>query len=101
MCENAINQALRRLKYGPEQMTSHGFRATASTLLNESGKWNPDAIERALSHADSNQIRATYHRGSHWEERVNMTQWWSDHLDMLRSGATVIKFPAPTDAQAL
>ena len=44
MCENAINGALRRMDYGPDQMTAHGFRSTASTLLNESGKWNPDAI---------------------------------------------------------
>ena len=92
MCENAVNQALRRLSYGSEQMTAHGFRSTASTLLNESGNWSPDAIERALSHADGNQIRATYHRGSHWEERVEMAQWWSDHLDTLRSAAKVIDF---------
>ena len=93
MCENAVNQALRRLKYRPDEMTAHGFRSTASTLLNESGKWNADAIERALSHAEGNQVRAAYHRGAYWPERVQMAQWWSDHLDMLRSGATVIEFP--------
>jgi len=60
--------------------------------MNESGKWNPDAIERALSHADSNQVRAAYNRGAHWPERVEMAQWWSDHLDMLRDGGEVIAF---------
>ena len=92
MCENAINGALRRMDYGPDQMTAHGFRSTASTLLNESGKWNPDAIERALSHADSNQVRAAYHRGAYWPERVEMAQWWSDQLDMLSDGATILSF---------
>ena len=92
MCENAINGALRRMKYSSEQMTAHGFRSTASTLLNESGKWNPDAIERALSHADSNQVRAAYHRGAYWPERIKMAQWWSDHLDTLKQGAQVLAF---------
>jgi integrase len=90
MCENAINQALRRMGYGKDVMTAHGFRSTASSLLNESGKWNPDAIERALSHADTDQVRSAYHRGAHWAERVEMAQWWSDHLEMLRDGAKVI-----------
>ncbi|MEO6359500.1 MAG: integrase arm-type DNA-binding domain-containing protein [Sphingomicrobium sp.] len=94
MCENAINGALRRLGYGPDDMTAHGFRSTASSLLNESGKWSPDAIERALSHADGNQVRAVYHRGAHWPERVEMAQWWSDHLDTLRGGADILPFAA-------
>lgn len=93
MCENAINGALRRMGFGADVMTAHGFRSTASTLLNESGKWNPDTIERALSHAEANQVRAAYHRGAHWAERVEMAQWWSDHLDTLRDGATVIRLP--------
>ena len=93
MCENAINGALRRMDYGPDQMTAHGFRSTASTLLNESGKWNPDAIERSLSHADGNQVRAAYHRGAHWSERVEMAQWWSDQIDTLRQGAQLLQFP--------
>ena len=94
MCENAINGALRRLGYGPDDMTAHGFRSTASSLLNESGKWSYDAIERALSHADGNQVRAVYHRGAHWPERVEMAQWWSDHLDTLRKGAEIIPIQA-------
>ena len=99
MCENAINGALRRMGYGAGDMTAHGFRSTASSLLNESGKWSADAIERALSHADKNQVRAAYHRGAHWPERVEMAQWWSDHLDMLRQGADVLTFRAKRGAR--
>jgi len=84
MSENTINAALRRLGYTGDEMTAHGFRAMASTLLNESGKWNPDAIERALAHRTTDATRGAYHRGAHWAERVEMAQWWSDHLDDLR-----------------
>ncbi len=93
MCENAINGALRRMGYGADTMTAHGFRSTASSLLNESGKWNPDAIERSLAHADANQVRAAYHRGAYWPERVEMAQWWSDRLDVLRENGTIVAFP--------
>jgi len=89
MSENTINAALRRLGYSGKEMTAHGFRAMASTLLNESGKWSPDAIERALAHKDTNSVRGTYHRGSHWVERVEMAQWWSVHLDDLRTQGVV------------
>lgn len=92
MSENTINAGLRRLGYSTDEMTAHGFRAMASTLLNESGKWNPDAIERALAHGDTDKVRAAYHRGAHWQERVEMAQWWSDYLDTLRKGADVISF---------
>jgi len=80
------------MDYDKGQMTSHGFRAMASTLLNESGKWNPDAIERALAHGDSDTVRGAYHRGAHWAERVQMMQWWSDRLDDLRNGAEIVPF---------
>lgn len=93
MSENTINAGLRRLGYSSDEMTAHGFRAMASTLLNESGKWHPDAIERALAHADSDKVRAAYHRGAHWQERVEMAQWWSDYLDQLRKGADIVPFP--------
>ncbi|MEG8040055.1 integrase arm-type DNA-binding domain-containing protein [Sphingomonas sp. LR60] len=84
MSENTINAALRRLGYSGEEMTSHGFRTTASSLINESGKWHPDAVERSLDHRDVNVIRGIYHRGAHWNERVQMAQWWADYLDQLR-----------------
>jgi len=93
MSENTINAALRRLGYSGKEMTAHGFRSMASTLLNESGKWSPDAIERALAHKDANAVRGTYHRGAHWQERVEMAQWWSDYLERLREGGDVIQFP--------
>lgn len=93
MSENTLNGALRRLGYSTDEMTAHGFRAMASTLLNESGEWNPDAIERALAHGDKDKVRAAYHRGPHWKERVEMAQWWSDYLDQLRKGADIVPFP--------
>lgn len=79
MSENTINAALRRMGYSSNEMTAHGFRAMASTLLNESGMWSPDAIELALAHDVSSTVRGTYHRGSHWDERKRMAQWWSDY----------------------
>jgi integrase len=90
MSENTINQALRRMGYANDQMTAHGFRSTASTLLNESGLWKPDAIERALAHKDGNVVRGIYNRGAYWEERVKMAQWWSDYLEQLRDWADII-----------
>ena len=78
-------KAFRRLGYAAGEVTAHGLRTTASTLLNESGKWSPDAIERSLAHADKDSIRGIYNRGFYWEERVAMHQWWSDYLDELRA----------------
>ena len=98
MSENTINAGLRRLGFAGDEMTAHGFRAMASTLLNESSKWNPDAIERALAHRDSDAVRAAYHRGAHWKERVDMAQWWSNHLDTLRKGAEIVVFPTRAGA---
>lgn len=94
MSENTVNAALRRLGYSNDEMTGHGFRAMASTLLNESGKWSADAIERSLAHKDKDAVRAAYHRGQHWQERVDMAQWWADYLDTLRTGAEVVPFPS-------
>lgn len=82
--ENTLNLALRRMGYGKEDMTSHGFRATASTLLNESGNWSADAIERQLAHIERNAVRRAYARGLHWDERVDMMIWWANYLDELR-----------------
>ena len=98
MSENTLNAALRRLGYSSDEMTAHGFRATASTLLNESGRWNPDAIERALAHGESDKVRAAYHRGAHLNERVEMAQWWSDYLDQLRKGADIVPWPNKNSA---
>lgn len=86
MSENTITAALRRMGYTKEQMTAHGFRTSASSLLNESGKWNPDAIERALAHMVAGEVRRIYNQSAYWRERVEMAQWWSDYLDELREG---------------
>jgi len=95
--ENTLNAALRRLGYTSEEMSAHGFRSTASTLLNEARDpktkrhlWKADAIERALAHGDADKVRGAYARGEHWEERVEMAQWWSDYLDKLRKGADIV-----------
>jgi integrase len=85
LSENTINQAFRRMGYSSDELTAHGLRTTASTMLNESGKWNADAIERSLAHADRDAIRRIYNRGQYWGERVEMYQWWSDQLDVLKA----------------
>jgi integrase len=89
LSENTVNQCFRRMGYAVGEVTAHGLRTTASTLLNESGKWSPDAIERSLAHADANSIRGVYNRGRYWEERVAMHQWWSDYLDEMRAAAPI------------
>jgi len=92
MSENTVNDALRRLGYGKDEMTGHGFRSMAATRLNEMG-WNADAIERQLAHAESNKVRAAYtHAAQYLEERTRMMQAWADYLDSLRSGAKVVAF---------
>lgn len=85
MSENTLNAAFRRMGFGKDEVTAHGLRATASTLLNECGMWNPDAIERSLAHGFSDAVRGAYHRGQHWDERVRMAQWWSDYIEDLKS----------------
>lgn len=89
MSENTVNVALRRLGFEKDEVTAHGFRSTASSFLNESGKFHPDAIERALAHGDSNAVRGIYNRGNYWDERVRMAQWWSDYLDALKASAPI------------
>ncbi|MDP1698220.1 MAG: integrase arm-type DNA-binding domain-containing protein [Xanthomonadaceae bacterium] len=86
MSENTINAALRRLGFDKETMTGHGFRAMASTRLNEMG-WAPDVIERQLAHAERNKVRAAYNRAQHMAERRKMMAAWADYLDILRDGA--------------
>ncbi len=91
MSENAITAALRRMGYTGDQMTWHGFRTIASTLLNEQG-WNPDLIELQLAHAERNVVRDAYNRAQRLPERRKMMQVWADYLDTLCTGAEVIPF---------
>lgn len=83
--ENTLNGALRRLGFTSEEMTSHGFRASASTMLNESKKWPADAIEAELAHVGADQVRRVYHRALYWDDRVKMAQAWADDIDALRN----------------
>ncbi len=90
MSENTLNGALRRLGYGSDEMTAHGFRSMASTLLNEMG-WNRDAIERQLAHAERDAIRAAYNYAEHLPVRREMMQAWADELDELRESNTKVR----------
>lgn len=92
MSENTLNATFRRMGFDKDTVSAHGLRSTASTLLNESGKWHPDAIERALAHGHSDAVRGAYARGQHMDERVLMAQWWSDYLDRVREGGDVVEF---------
>lgn len=87
--DNTINAALRRLGISSEEHTGHGFRSTASTMLNEQG-WHPDLIELQLAHAERNKVRAAYNRAERLAERRKMMQAWADYLDGLRAGGQVV-----------
>ena len=89
MSENAVLAALRRMGYSGNQMTGHGFRSMASTILNEQG-WNRDAIERQLAHAERDEIRAAYNYAQHLPERKKMMQWWANYLEELKEGKQVL-----------
>ncbi len=91
MSENTVNAALRRLGFSSNEMTAHGFRSMASTLLNEQG-WNRDAIERQLAHAERNSVRAAYNYAEFLPERKKMMQAWADYLDELVAGAKILNF---------
>lgn len=84
MSENTVNAALRRMGYDRATLTAHGFRGMASTMLHEMG-WPSDVIERQLSHAERNAVKAAYNHAEHLPERKKMMQAWADHLDRLRT----------------
>jgi integrase len=89
MSENAVLAALRRMGYTKDEMTGHGFRSMASTLLHEQG-WNHQVIERQLAHAERNAVSAAYNFAEHLPERRKMMQSWADYLDDLKASARVI-----------
>lgn len=89
MSENTINKAIEVIGY-KGRVVGHGFRATASTILNESGQFAPDVIERQLAHAERNKVRAAYHRAEYLVERRKMMQVWADLLDGMQTGAEVV-----------
>ncbi|KEZ75723.1 cp4-like integrase [Salinisphaera hydrothermalis C41B8] len=96
MSENTLLYALYRMGY-KRKATVHGFRATASTILNESG-FNRDAIERQLAHVEGNKVRAAYHRSEYLDERRAMMDWWADYLDRLKSDSKVVALPTTRTA---
>jgi integrase len=89
MSENTVNAALRRLGYEKNEMTGHGFRSMASTILHEQG-WPHEAIERQLAHAERNAVSAAYNYAEHLPKRREMMQAWADYLEALKAGAKVI-----------
>lgn len=92
MSENTLNAALKRLGYGKDMMTAHGFRAMARTILDEVLGFRPDFIEHQLAHAVKDPNGRAYNRTAHLSERRKMMQEWADYLDNLKAGAQVIPF---------
>jgi integrase len=88
MSENTVNAALRRLGYDKDEMTGHGFRSMASTILHEQG-WPHEAIERQLAHAERNKVSAAYNYAEHLPKRREMMQAWADYLDGLKTGRSM------------
>jgi integrase len=88
--ENTLVGALRRLGLSKEEHCAHGFRTSASTILNACGLWNKDAIERQLSHGEKDTVRGAYNRADHWDERVKMMAYWADRCDEMIRGAQII-----------
>lgn len=87
LSENAMNSALRRMGYAQDEVTAHGFRSSASTILNERG-FDPNVIEAALAHQDEDEVRRAYNRAKYWPQRVKLMQDWADLLDQFRQTST-------------
>ena len=94
MSENTVNAALRRLGFTKDEMTAHGFRSAASSMLNECGIWNAGAIERQLAHVDNDSVRRAYARADYWDERVRMMDWWAGRCREMEAGGFVIPLRA-------
>jgi integrase len=90
MSENAVLAAMRRMGIGKEEMTGHGFRAVARTILDEVLGVRPDFIEHQLAHAVRDPNGRAYNRTAHLAERRKMMQQWADYLDKLKTGTAVI-----------
>lgn len=86
LSENSMNSALRRMGVGKGEHTAHGFRSSASSILNGSGLFSSDAIEAQLAHVDASKVRRIYNRATYWDERVRIMQWWANVLDADRAG---------------
>jgi len=101
LSDNALNAALRTMGIDGNTHVAHGFRSSASSMLNEHSSYAPDVIERALAHGDPDKIRRAYNRADYWAERERMMQWWADYLDKLKrppaSETTENSEPAPQE----
>jgi len=93
---NQLGRLLNELGFSNDQVTPHGFRATASTILNESCRFSPDVIELQLAHQERNKVRAAYNRAQRWPERVELMQWYANYLDQLRARGEVVKLKRKT-----
>ena len=89
LSDNGVLSALRRMGYGKEEMTGHGFRSMASTNLYELG-WRSELVEMQLAHKDPNAVRAAYNHATYLNERKKLMQAWADYLDSLREGGKII-----------
>ncbi|MFT7723800.1 MAG: integrase arm-type DNA-binding domain-containing protein [Roseateles sp.] len=94
MSENTVRSALRRLGYGNDEMTAHGFRAMARTMLAERLDVPAEVVEAQLAHAVPDALGRAYNRTQYVEQRVQMMQAWADYLDRLRQGADVVPLPS-------
>jgi integrase len=86
LSENAFNSVIRRMGYSKQEVTAHGFRSTASTILNDKG-FEGEIIEAALAHQDRNAIRRAYNRATYWDQRTELMQTWADMVDGFRNNA--------------
>jgi integrase len=84
LSDGALNAALRALGVDGDTHVAHGFRSSASSILNEHSPFEHDVIERALAHDEPDKVRRAYNRAAYWDERVRMMQWWADYLDELK-----------------
>ena len=92
MSENTMLYALNRAGYAGRQ-TVHGIRGLFSTNANESGRWDGDVIELCLAHKPNNAVRSAYNSAQRLADRARLMQWWADHLDRARAGATLLHMP--------
>ncbi len=95
MSDNTVNAALRRMGFASDEMTAHGFRAMARTLMGERLPGiDPEVIEAQLAHGKAGPLGAAYDRADYLEQRRKMMRQWADYLDQLRRGAGVVKLRA-------
>ena len=97
MSDNTINAALRAMGFSQDEVTGHGFRATARTMLHERLGFSPDIIEAQLAHSVRDNLGRAYNRTEFTEQRRGMMQAWADYLDQLRTGASAV-MPVPTES---